>query len=129
MPDLDIVTMRMCRTNEQWVARVKGSNGNEYEVSFGPLHGSQLIKQGCEYGWTCTCKGFKFRGGCSHIQRAEKVRCGWHEQWGRWGTALAEAAEADPDVVITNKPESEPDDILEPCPECGGPTRAVRVGV
>ena len=40
---------------------IKGSKGDEYIVEKG------------EDGYTCTCSGFRFRGGCKHVTEVELV--------------------------------------------------------
>jgi predicted RNA-binding Zn-ribbon protein involved in translation (DUF1610 family) len=58
---------------------------------------------------TCTCKGYKFRKTCKHINEVEKNRCTWHGAY---------------DEVQTK--EQEKNHI---CPMCGKETVVVRVAV
>jgi len=96
----DIVQMLQCRSNSEWATKIKGSTGNVYTVTFGPVIGQKY-----SHGYTCTCPGFKFHGTCKHTARASNLRCGWHEQF--------DAGEAQ-----NGK-----------CPRCGGKVEAVMVAV
>jgi len=73
MPDLIVVPVATCATNKNWSTQVKGSKGAVYTVSYGPVM-NQLV----QYGYTCTCKGFKYRGRCKHINTVMAERCGWN---------------------------------------------------
>jgi len=70
-------TAHMCTTCFYWEKQVTGSTGNIYQVHWGRLP----EERGSGYGWTCTCKGFKYRGECRHIKEIEynEERCAWNE--------------------------------------------------
>ena len=101
MPDLDIVTMRMCESNEYWGMEVVGSKGTVYTV---------LYERGATSypTWSCNCAAFKYGNGksCKHIKTAEEKFCGWHEQIG-------------PETLKEDKK----------CPRCNGETVVIRVGI
>lgn len=60
-------------------------------------------------GWECSCKAYRYSRqgtkGCKHTAQLMAELCDWHEQYGERQTK---------DGV---------------CPECGGPTETVKVGV
>ena len=100
MPDLTIVIMQQCEGLDHYqVAEVGG------------YYQTRLFTDEP----TCSCKAWQFgkrvRGRkfpCKHINEAEKITpqpCSWHEQWG-----------------ISQE-------VKGMCPECGGKTIPVRVGV
>ena len=60
MPDLNIESAWTCDTNVDWATSVIGSKGDAYTVRWGQLSFREANRQRCEYGWTCTCKGFGF---------------------------------------------------------------------
>ena len=103
MGDLTVVAMQQCQSLSQDTAAVGGY------VQTG-LGSERRYPQ-------CNCPAYKYGkriidfGGrfypkpCKHITQAQKERCGWHEQWGQ--------SQVEEDV----------------CPECGGPTETVMVGV
>ena len=66
MPELSIVYMQMCASNEYAERDIRG-----YRQVYDPHLD----------GWTCTCKGFTYRKTCKHIKQAEEERCGWHQQY------------------------------------------------
>ena len=107
MPDLDIMTAYVCATNVRWSKKVTGSKGETYAVSWGPTPTGE-----CQYGWNCTCRSFKFRKTCRHVEDIEKCkeRCGWN--------GILEPT-AQPEYVNGEAR----------CPECHGPVEAFRVGV
>jgi hypothetical protein len=113
MFDLTIMSAWTCDTNIEWSTTVAGSSGSDYTVSFGKLFGRNLDLQGCQYGWTCTCKGFAFRGTCSHVTDVEvsNARCGWN-------------------ACLEPTLNCEHDNNDDPCcPECGAGVSAFNVGV
>jgi hypothetical protein len=106
MPDLTVETAYTCLTNEHWVRKVAGSDGSTHTVRFcrqphGPV----------QYDYECSCLGFKYRRTCRHIRQVDSERCGWNA-----GLEVT----LEPDHAANGEPI---------CPNCGGPVRAVRVGV
>ena len=57
-------------------------------------------------GWSCTCKGYRYRKTCKHVAQAEKEQCTWHKEY-------SDEKQVEEGV----------------CPVCGGPTIPVMVGV
>lgn len=115
MGDLTTEYYRYCSSLDGWSKEVPSSkgNGDTYKISFGRLHGDEEERQGCTHGWTCTCKGFKYRGTCRHVKDAQTDPdwCGWH---------------GNGDVGRQNPDRSEdPDhDEEDTCPVCGRVTNA-----
>lgn len=109
MPDLTIESAWTCATNERWETTVEGSKGETYRVAWERLYGAQAARVGAQFGWTCSCKGFGFRGTCRHVDavEAEGKRCGWNAHL---------------------EPTEEPDEN-GCCPGCGGNLVAYRVAV
>lgn len=107
MPDLDIVTTFTCSSNEYWSRDVQ-SGENTYRVEWAKQPRSAYV----EYDWSCTCKGFQFRGRCKHIDQVREERCGWN-------------AELEP----TAQPDSGGPDNRPICPKCGADVIPIRVGV
>ena len=112
MPDLTPQTYWMCVTATDWSTPVEGSKGDQYYVSWGRLGAIRQHSEGVMYGWHCTCKGFRFRSKCKHVEAVKDsgTRCGWFQ--------------------FT--------DGLEPvrngagercCPKCASPVEPVRMGV
>ena len=69
MPDFVNEPFAYCESVENFVATV-----GDYVVT----HGHTPFGE-CHYGWQCTCKGFKFRKYCKHIEIAKQDFCGWDE--------------------------------------------------
>lgn len=72
---------------------------NGHQVTYG-----RVLGRSYQYGWECDCKGFKYRKTCRHIKEAEGQRCGWNQNFEEYGP-------------------------IEKCPDCGGPTEVVKVGI
>lgn len=113
MPDFDLVPTWTCASNFYFERVVTGSKGDVYTVHWGRLMEARAFETGAQYGWQCTCRGYKYRGTCRHIDevKASGERCGWN------GT-LEPTAQCDHDA------NGEPC-----CPDCGGPVRVMRVAV
>lgn len=69
MPDLTTHSYWACETASAWQATIGG-----HLVAWGLTPGGQ-----CVYGWSCDCKGFKFRRRCRHVDAAAEQRCGWRQ--------------------------------------------------
>jgi hypothetical protein len=101
MPDLTIEIMQECTRRQGETVRVTGSRGAVYEVTF------------WEGGASCTCPAYRFSRytthpfgkSCKHLAEAARQTCGWHELYGQ------------------------PIEVDGTCPQCGAPTRYVRVAV
>lgn len=92
MPDLTREIYMSCETNRHWSMNFWSSDmETEYTVTWNN-----------NAGYSCTCKGFKYRSECKHIKKVIKdnLRCGWHE----WL-------------------DSEEQEIKGKCPKCGGETK------
>jgi len=93
MHDHITFTVPVCQSALDWETTING-----YTVRFG------LTPRGpYQYDWSCTCKGFRFRGTCKHIEQAKPQRCGWNQ-------CLEPTTEA-----------------TDTCPLCGSPTVLVNV--
>ena len=111
MPDLTIMYASTCQTNEQWgPKKVLSTDGTKtYEVSWGRMaHWADY-----QYGWSCSCQGFKFRKSCAHVKAVEEgnQRCGWNSC-------------LEPTLDTETSPNGK-----QVCPECGGPVSVHQVGV
>ena len=84
MPDFTVVHKWACSSVLSWSTIVPSSKpGVDHLVSFGRMPpGAQY-----EYGWSCSCAGFKFRKTCNHVKAIEGKpfqaggRCGWDAMW------------------------------------------------
>lgn len=99
MPDLTVEYVQVC-ASDSVSEQVVGSKGDRYDVLVS--HNSELDQ--------CTCPGFTFRRNCKHVTELRKKLCGWSAQCSE----------------KTQTPQQEMEAI---CPECGGDTRTIRVGV
>jgi hypothetical protein len=108
MSDLTTHVAYTCDTNGFWETEVTGSKGDKYTVKWSMSTEPRI------YGthvYSCTCKGFQFRGRCKHIKQVAHQRCGWNPQ---------------PDPGLQPDQDKNGSRI---CPECGGPATAMRVAV
>ncbi len=95
MPDLTVEHYPVCESARVWSTTVEGITGR-HTVTWEP--GSE--------GWNyrCTCKGFRFRRSCRHVEEARKQHCNWNG----FVKGVSEAQE---------------------CPKCGGPVFIQGYGV
>jgi len=82
--------------------RVDGEPQEPHVVRYGPIPSDN--PHGFVRGYTCTCRGFRYRADCRHIKEARGRRCGWN-------------AACEPGVLP----------IRRACPECGGPVKMIEV--
>ena len=66
MPDFTHEVFYHCVSAENFTMKV-----NEQTVTYGPSFGRY------EYDYSCTCKGFKFRKACKHIEKMREEHCNW----------------------------------------------------
>ena len=90
MPDLTSHNAWACESTRSWKTWVKSSDGTtSYEVSWGRNYHP---KRTMEYGWHCTCPGFKHHRSCKHVREYEardlsenksliEDRCGWDSRF------------------------------------------------
>lgn len=105
MPDLMIEHVRTCAQNLFFEYKAKGSKGKIYTVTYCQSHQGQY-----QYGWFCECPDFVCRKReCKHIRAAKKIKC-------NWGFEAFMGSQTVPNIDNT-------------CPNCGGETRVIRVGV
>lgn len=115
MPDLNIETAWTCGSNVAWAREYRSEPGKRaYMIRWERLPPPLAERHGCEYGWTCTCPSYNYRGiECKHIDAVRSERCGWNEE-----LEPTLQAKADPSKRATLK---------VCCPKCDGPVVAVRV--
>jgi len=77
--ELDILPGVTCQTNIEWNTHV-----GKYTVTFARLIGRDFPLQQTLFGYTCTCKGFTYRGICKHVAEAKSQRCGWNPGADPW---------------------------------------------
>ena len=109
MPDLTIEHIRTCSQNVFFHAQFFGSNGNVYHVIFGQTAGNSQYA----YDWSCDCPAKRFHPDqdCKHITEAKTEKCDWN-----WQAFAGNHAETE-----TNEDGT--------CPNCGGETTVIKVGV
>lgn len=95
---MDLVPVQICRTTDGWspVQVPSSSSDGSYTVLVSPF---VPVKE-----FVCTCKGYEFRGSCSHQQKALDKVC--------WWPLGAHREEQDDDHRRRKE-----------CPHCGSPTR------
>jgi len=101
--DLIIEHRRTCACNLHWQKQYPSSRNPEvkYTVVFGPTPGGPYA-----YGFSCDCPA---RVKCRHIKQAEVEKCDWG-----WEAFMGDDPQPNGDKI---------------CPECGGPTEVIKVGV
>ena len=107
MPELSIEYFWLCLSAREWQRIVQSKDGkNAYIVRWDNYsHKNRNV----QFDYSCTCKGYKMRGRCRHIEEAKAFHCRWH-QFEHGG---------EPPVV----------DGKHTCPRCGGPVTSERWGV
>ena len=106
MTDFIIETFLWCEQNDRYEAKVTGSRGETYSVTYGPQNPGPFT-----HNWDCTCPAQRFSRlkPCKHIEALLDKKCdhGWEASCG-----------------------SPSDDWVDgKCPECGSPAVPVRVAV
>jgi len=105
MPDLMVVPMSMCKSNEEWERKVPGSKpGSIWTVRFDRY--SHITRE-VDHDFSCDCPAYQYGKGkyCKHIKQVKDEHCGWHEQF-------------DGDEAKNGK-----------CPRCGGEAVRIMVGI
>jgi hypothetical protein len=97
---VELKVKQVCRSSDGWQA-VKIDSASDPDTVYVVL----VNPWGDLRENICDCKGYQYRGQCSHQKKAEDKNCGWGA-----GGYLAE----------TQTPEEE---SLQRCPRCGGPTK------
>jgi len=104
MADLTVESSWVCSSARDFSTHIVGSGGDSYRVDYDNYT-----------GWHCSCKGFKYRGHCTHVEQAKEKQCGWN-QWNNSGDAItAPVSDEHPNGYC--------------CPDCGGEVTAERWGV
>lgn len=119
MPDLTVVTLWSCMQNEAWSTTVHGSDSAVYTVRWAYQFSGDV-----QYKYECTCPAFKFGKGkeCKHILKVCGQRCNWTgtEPWKRPATEWEQGMliHAGDEVAVVNC-----------CPQCKGPVKAIQEAV
>ena len=67
-------TTLVCKTCLEWSTVCHGNSGT-YLITWCKQEAFPY-----RYHYTCTCKGYRFRGTCHHISDAARFRCGWNSE-------------------------------------------------
>lgn len=105
MPDLTPEIHYACSSHENFETFVQGSRGNQYQVRHMLLSPPEQERQGAQYGWHCSCPGYKFRGWCRHVEQVKAV------PHGQGGACLWDS------FVSGGEPMD--DNGTDRCPRCG----------
>lgn len=97
---VELKVKQVCRSSDGWQA-IKIASSSDPETTYVVL----VNPWGDPRENICDCKGYQFRGHCSHQDKAEEKNCAWGE-----GEYLAETQTGE-------------EEILQRCPRCGGPTK------
>lgn len=108
----EIVPATFCA--DYWgIFHVGGSQGETWVVS---MNGGEGVAH-------CSCPAYQYSkeqpAHCKHIDRVFRNGCFWNPQWHEGGPIKLRP------VAYNRAPEEQ----LEPCPHCGGPTIGVRIAV
>ena len=124
MRDLTVHAAYACVSNRSWSKEIPASGGGTYTLKWERLYGYDAEIMGCDYGYTCTCEGFKHRSTCKHVKAAyaedlkadkgPEDRCTWDAQF--------ETGEAVEVPVTDDNP------LGKACPMCGRPVFAYQYG-
>jgi hypothetical protein len=109
MPDFHNVTTWICSSNKAWETTIKGSKGDHYLVTYGPMPPSHPV----QHDWACTCPAARFSPPgryCKHVLAVIPQRCAWNAELEPTAQALALDGE-------------------HVCPMCHGPVEPIVVAV
>jgi len=105
MSELSIEHVRVCSSVIDFRREYQSeTTGETYVTTYNRDNAGDY---GCN--WHCTCKGFKYRGKCSHVNDSLLTRC----NYGSENLAGSHINEWDGDR----------------CPRCGSETRVIAIGV
>ena len=75
MTDFTVETKWICETAENWQYDIMRDGQRVYRVKYNHMPDNHAVA----YDYTCTCKGYKFRKNCKHIEEAKQYHCNWNQ--------------------------------------------------